>query len=477
MLACCFHMGVTPVPIRRVLLALVLVLGLAAIQWRLLATETTRRPAAAQTPGSPNIVLIVTDDQRFDTLRVMPEVQRLLMAKGMTLRRAIVTNPLCCPSRATIYTGRYAHTTGVYTNSAPSGGWSAFQASESNTIATALHDVGYRTALIGKYLNGYTGDAVYVPPGWDRWFAFTGTPGYFDYSVYDDTFGHVSYGSRPRDYSTDVLREQAVAFIRGVPQGVPFFLVVTPYAPHGPSLAAPRHEGVFASAPVPVGPAVNEADVSDKPAYVASGPVSSFSEVRARTRDQWESLLAVDELVSRIMTTLADTGRENNTLVIFTSDNGFSNREHRWQGKQAPYEESIRVPMVVRLPGSIPPDTVSRALVSNVDLAPTIADFAGASISADGVSMRPLLVDPSSSVRDGVLLEHVQGFVPVPTYCGVRTSSFTFVHYITGEEELYDLVQDPHQLRNVASRRPNRTAHLRALTESLCRPVPPGFSW
>ena len=268
-----------------------------------------------------------------------------------------------------------------------------------------------------------------------------------------------------------------MAFIRGVPQGVPFFLVVTPYAPHGPSLAAPRHEGVFASAPVPLGPAVNEADVSDKPSYVASGSISSFSEVRARTRDQWESLLAVDELVSRIMTTLTDTGRENNTLVMFTSDNGFSNREHRWQGKQAPYEESIRVPMVVRLPGSIPPDTLSRALVSNVDLAPTIADFAGASISADGVSMRPLLVDPSSSVRDGVLLEHVQGFVPVPTYCGVRTSSFTFVHYVTGEEELYDLVQDPHQLRNVASRRPNRAAQLRALTESLCRPVPPGFSW
>jgi N-acetylglucosamine-6-sulfatase len=469
-------MAVSPVPIRRGLRAVALVLGLAAIPWGLLAADTTD-PAGAQTPGPPNIVLVLTDDQRFNTLRVMPEVRRLLMARGMTLRRAIVTNPLCCPSRAAIFTGRYSHTSGVYTNGPPSGGWSAFKPSESNTIATALHDVGYRTALIGKYLNGYKGDAVYVPPGWDRWFAFTGDPGYFDYSVYDDTLGGVSYGSRPRDYSTDVLRRQAVAFIRGVPQGTPFFLVVTPYAPHGPSLAAPRHEGVFASAPVWLGSAVNEADVSDKPAYISGRPVRSVPEVRRRTRDQWETLLAVDELVSRIMATLVDTGRGSNTLVIFTSDNGFSNREHRWGGKQVPYEESIRVPMVVRLPGSIPPDTVSRALVSNIDLAPTIADFAGASISADGVSMRPLLIDPSSSVRDVVLLEHLQGVVPVPTYCGVRTSSFTFVHYVTGEEELYDLVQDPHQLRNVASRRPNRTAQLRALTGSLCRPVPPGFSW
>jgi N-acetylglucosamine-6-sulfatase len=222
---------------------------------------------------------------------------------------------------------------------------------------------------------------------------------------------------------------------------------------------------------------VNEADVSDKPTYIASRPVDSFSGVRKRTRDQWESLVAVDELVSRIMTTLAATGRQNNTLVIFTSDNGLSNREHRWGGKQVPYEESIRVPMIISLPGEIPANSVSDALVSNVDLAPTIADFAGTSISADGVSMRPLLIGRSSSVRDSVLLEHVKRISPPPTYCGVRTSSFTFVHYVTGEEELYDLVEDPRQLENVASVRPNKAAQLRALTESLCQPVPPGFSW
>lgn len=470
-------MGVARVPVQRVMRTFTLVACLAISPAVLLAAETTSHPAHAQVPGRPNIVLIVTDDQRYDTLRVMPEVRRLLVARGMTLRSAIVTNPLCCPSRATIFTGRYSHTTGVYTNAGPNGGWPAFQPSESDTVATALDGVGYRTALIGKYMNGYGGEGAYVPPGWDRWFAVTGNGRYFNYTIYDNTLGHVSYGSRPKDYLTDVLRNKAVSFIRNSPVGTPLFLAVTPFAPHSPSIAALRHEGAFASTPAPLGPAVNEADVSDKPEYIADQPVGTFSSVRLQTRDQWESLLAVDQLVSGIMSTLAETGRAHDTLVIFTSDNGRSNREHRWGGKQVPYEESIRVPMIVRLPGQIPADTVSGALVSNVDLAPTIADFAGTSISADGVSMRPLLTDLTSSVREAVLLEHVNALPPVPTYCGVRTPSFAFVHYVTGEEELYDLARDPRQLQNVASSRPSKAAQLRALTEQLCRPVPPGFSW
>jgi arylsulfatase A-like enzyme len=233
---------------------------------------------------------------------------------------------------------------------------------------------------------------------------------------------------------------------------------------------------MFATTPVRIDPAVNEADVSDKPAYIASQRIVTARLVRTVTRDQWETLLAVDDLVSRIMTALAESGRED-TLVIFTSDNGLSDREHRWEGKEVPYEGSIRVPLVLRLPGQIPSDTVSNALVSNLDLAPTIADFAGVSLSADGVSLRPLVTDAASSVRESILLEHVEGVLPVPTYCGVRTSSFTFVHNATGEEELYDLVRDPWQLKNVALTRPTKTSQLRALTRSLCQPVPPGFSW
>lgn len=472
-------MWVSPILARRGPRAIVALLGFAMLQLALpLGFGSTPRSAHAQTPAPPNIVLIVTDDQRFDTLHVMPQVQQLLMRRGMTLRRAIVTNPLCCPSRATLFTGRYSHTTGVYSNVPPNGGWTTFQQSESDTIATALHDVGYRTALIGKYINGYGGDTPYVPPGWDRWFAILGGGRYYNLSVYDDRRGLVQFGSAPREYSTDVFRRQAVSFIRSVPQGTPLFLVVTPYAPHAPFIAARRHDGDLASAPVRLGPAVNETDVSDKPAYIAAGGIRSGGWVRTRTRDQWEALLAVDDLVSKIVGTLEETGRRNDTLVIFTSDNGFSNREHRWGGKQVPYEESIRVPLIVSMPGQIPADTVSDALVSNVDLAPTIADFAGASLSADGVSLRPLLSDTTSSARDAVVLEHLDWVAqPVPTYCGVRTPSFTFVHYVTGEEELYDLARDPRQLQNVVSVRPNKAAQLRALTESMCQPVPPGFSW
>jgi arylsulfatase A-like enzyme len=473
-------MWVTPVPIRRGLRAVALVLGLAAIQWGLLAAETTRRPARAQTPRPPNIILIVTDDQRFDSLRAMPTVRRLLVDRGMSLTRAIVSDPICCPSRATILTGRYAHTTGVYANVPPNGGWTTFKASESDTIATALHDAGYRTGLIGKYLNGYnTGtETLYVPPGWDRWFAYASrNPGYYDYAMFDDRSGIRRYGSEARDYSTDVIRRQATAFIRSAPPDPPFFLMVTPKAPHSPFIAAPRHEGDLAGVSVPLNPAVNEADVTDKPAYIAGRGTRDRAAMRQRTRDQWETLLAVDDLVEKIYVALKGSGRVRNTLVILTSDNGFSNSEHRWQWKQVPYEESIHVPLVVRLPGQVPPGTISHALVSNVDLAPTIADFAGATIDADGVSLRPLLLDAATSARDEVVLEHVQRGTVVPTYCGVRTISFMYAHYATGEEELYDLVKDPRELRNLASVRPSKANQLRALTQSLCQPVPPGFTW
>jgi N-acetylglucosamine-6-sulfatase len=473
-------MGMVPIPTRRGLRVFTLVAGVAMLQWAVFAADTTPEAAHAQTPGRPNVVLIVTDDQRYDTLHVMPAVQRLLMSKGMTLRRAIVTNPLCCPARATILTGRYSHTTGVYSNRGPNGGWSSFRPSESSTIATALDAVGYRTGLIGKYVNGYAGGGTNVPPGWDRWFAFAQDNSlYFNYAVIDDAAGpgKVTFGARAQDYSTDVIRRRAIAFIRSTPPGTPLFLMATPYAPHGNYTAAPRHDGNLAGLPVHLGPAVNEADMSDKPRYLRGRRLLSAKRLRARTRNQLETLLAVDGMVSRIVDVLQRTGRAQNTLIIFTSDNGNSNYEHRWSSKLVPYEESIRVPFVISYPGRIPPGTVSNSLVSNVDITPTIVDFAGASLAADGVSLRPLLTGAASSVRGSVLLEHVEGVTAVPTYCGVRTPSLTFVHYATGEEELYDLIKDPRQLQNVALRRPSKTAQMRALTESLCRPVPPGFSW
>ena len=222
------------------------VLTLLAVTFLLLEVfigDAVPRVARAQTPGPPNIILILTDDQRFDTLKVMPEVRRHLVARGMTLRRAIVTNPLCCPSRATILTGRYSHTTGVYFNSGPFGGWPAFQPSESSTIATALDAAGYRTALIGKYINGYKGPRSLCPVRAGIVGCVSLSDGaYYNYEMFDDAAGPglSLLRFRPVEYSTDVIRRKAVGFIRSSPVDTPFFLMLTPYAPHGPMTPAPR---------------------------------------------------------------------------------------------------------------------------------------------------------------------------------------------------------------------------------------------
>ena len=460
-------------PRSRVMLPVVALV--AAPSWFMLGASTAP-PADAQQPQPPNVVVILTDDQRFDSLKMMASVRHHLVAEGMTLRRAIVTNPLCCPSRATILTGRFSHTTGVYTNAPPHGGWEAFRGSESDTIAKALDDAGYRTGLIGKYINGYGAEMGHVPVGWDRFLANIHPGGYYDYEMFDKHRGLLTFGSDPADYATDVIRRKAVSFIRGTPTDQPFFLLVTPIAPHDPFTPAPRDVGAFDGAPVRLNLAINE-DVSDKPAHLLRRRTIADAEIAQRFRRQWETLLAVDLLVDRVMSALSETGRANDTLVIFTSDNGLANGEHRWLGKLVPYEVSARVPMVVRYPSAIPAGTESSALVSNVDIAPTIADFTGVPLSADGVSMAPLLTDQASSVRSSIVLEHVVGGIDVPTYCGVRTRSFTFVRYATGEEELYDLGDDPWQLRNVVASRPNKATELRSLTRSLCEPVPPGFSW
>src|SRR3990170_6725693 len=194
-------------------------------------------PASAQTTAPPSIVLVVTDDQRWDTLWAMPSVEADLVDNGVVFSNGFVVNPLCCPSRASILTGRYSHGTGVYTNTSPDGGFSLFD--DDSTVATWLDAAGYRTALVGKYLNGY--DGVTIPPGWDHWVAFSGNQGsYYDYSLNVD--GALEpHGSAPEDYSTDVLATHAESFILGVPAEEPVLLYMTPYAPHGPATAATRH--------------------------------------------------------------------------------------------------------------------------------------------------------------------------------------------------------------------------------------------
>jgi arylsulfatase A-like enzyme len=427
-------------------------------------------PAAV---AAPNVVLILTDDQRWDTLSAMPTVRSELVGKGVNFSNAFVVNPLCCPSRASILTGRYSHSTRVYRN----GSFSLFD--DDSTIATWLRAAGYETAFLGKYLNSYRG--TYVPPGWSRWQAFTpaNVANFFDYELNVD--GTISaFGSAPEDYSTDVLATRAEEFIRLSAR--PFLLVFAPYAPHAPATPAPRHSTAFPGL-APWRPAsYDEADVSDKPDYVKStGLIPDPSELDGFRRSQFRSLLAVDEAVERTLDALEDTGRLEDTVVIYTSDNGFLWGEHRLIGKQAPYEESIRVPLVVRYDAEIAAPRTEGRIVANIDIAPTIAHLAGiAPRRTNGRTLRPLLRGSPTSWRKQLLVEATRTGpnTRVPGYCAVRGKRFAYVVYETREEELYDLRRDPAQLRNRV-RDPGmheQRNRLRSLALALCDPPPPGVS-
>jgi N-acetylglucosamine-6-sulfatase len=438
----------------------------------------------ADAQARPNVVLVLTDDQRWDTLNHMPTVQAELIGRGVRFTNALVTTPLCCPSRATVLTGRYSHGTGVYGNLGRHGGVGAFTAS--STVATWLKSAGYSTALIGKYLNGYVGPAV--PPGWGRWVAFSGPPGYYDYTLSVDGNG-VAHGSTPADYSTDLLAAEAEAFIRSAE--APFFLHFSPFAPHhrrGNTLTvlpAPRHRGLFASLPPWRPPSFNEADVSDKPSWLRfkTPPLSQdmLDDIDLFRQRQLESLLAVDDAVGRILDALSDTGQLSNTMFVFASDNGNDWGEHRRLSKLAPYETNIRIPLVVRYDALVGTPRADGRLAANVDIAPTIADIAGtAAPGAQGRSLVPAIENASSPWRRDFLLEYLggPGRSLIPTYCGIRSRTHTYVQYGTGEEEIYDLTTDPHQLENQAYAPSMRQLLMafRQRTVSLCSPPPPRFT-
>lgn len=423
--------------------------------------------AAAPSPARskdrrPNIVLIVTDDQSPDSLPHDPPAMPYLQARmedredhWISFPNAFLNTPLCCPSRATILTGRYSHHTGVRSNH------DGRRLDESSTIATWLHVAGYHTGLVGKYVNGYPfGPGRYVPPGWDVWLSKkqgAQTTAYRGYTLIDA--GLPAYhGDGPADYSTDVYAAAAVSFVRAAPPDRPFFLTIATTAPHRPWTPAPRHSAAPANVPIAESPSVGEEDVSDKPGWVRSLPTMDrerLAQLHALHRRSFETLRAVDELVAAVIAALETRGVLDHTVVFFLSDNGFSFGEHRWVGKTCAYEECIRTPFLVRYP-----ETLGRAderLVSNVDVAPTIADLAGVRPDppADGMSLVPAL-ERAAAVpwRAGVLLEYV-GDDKVPPWWAVRTSDFAYVELATGERELYDLAgvlgpPDPYQLENRA---------------------------
>jgi N-acetylglucosamine-6-sulfatase len=456
---------------------LLLVAALTAIPAAGASDRAAGRDAAGGVRGPlqrPDIVLILTDDQRWDTLWAMPEVQSLLVSRGVTFTHAFVENPLCCPSRASILTGQPSHSTGVWTNLPPNGGFQAFR--DGSTIATWLHDAGYRTALVGKYLNRYRRAAHqgYVPPGWDRWVALAENNGrYYDYDLsVNGSIRH--FGTSAEDYSTNVYTRYAVDFIRSTRR--PLFLYYAPSAPHAPFQPAPRDANAFADLAPYDAPSYGEPDVSDKPAYVRQLDWTRWrsASIQAIRRNQYRTLLAVDRGVGRIVQALEDTGRLSNALIVFMSDNGYLWGEHRLKDKRAPYEESIRVPLVIRDDALFPGGTVDDRLALNIDLAPTFAAVAGAAApGAAGLSM----LRPADSWRARFPIEHYQFADPVPSYCGARTRRWKYVDYRDGTQELYDLGADPYELTNEAAEPGLQPIldRLRAYALAQCTPPPPDW--
>jgi arylsulfatase A-like enzyme len=408
----------------------------------------------APAPLRPNIVLVNTDDQRADTLAYMPAVMRDVVAEGVAFSESFVTTSLCCPSRASLLTGRYAHNTGVIDNAG-----SRFD--DRSTLATWLQDAGYATALFGKYLNGYRAFSPYVPPGWDEWQAFVDdTPLFYDYRL-NENGTHRFHAASDATYSTDLLAARALDFVRAHAEE-PFFLYFTPFAPHAPATPAARHLGSFAGLPPWRPPSYRQADLTGKPGWVFLQKFLAFSAAAPSeaARDlfrvrQLESLQAVDEAVAALVRTLGDLGLDDNTIVVFTSDNGHAWGEHWYYAKECPYEECLRVPLAIRYPVLVPRAGLDDRLVLNIDLAPTLAELAGAAVPAgvNGRSLVPILEGRGDPWREDFLFEHwYRSLVLIPTHAGVRTREWKYLEYEGSPPyvELYDLVNDPWELTNLA---------------------------
>jgi N-acetylglucosamine-6-sulfatase len=424
---------------------------------------------AGSAMAKPNVVVLMTDDQTLASMSSMPQTNALLAAPGTVFEQTTSTFPLCCPSRATALTGQYSHNHQIVHNIGDFGGHRRL--SHANTLPAWLQSAGYRTMHVGRYLNGYEySDGV--PPGWDDWH---GAPHSTAFNYYrwrvNENGSLVQYpvDEHPGEYLTDYHGRRASELIEGAAPGdKPFYLQVWFVAPHragprdpddppriGTPSPAPRHRDMYAATPMPRPLNFDEADVSDKPQLVSArlpldpGTVAAIEE---NWRQEQESLQAVDDAVARIVGTLERTGELANTLIVYTSDNGYMHGEHRIPREKVwHYEETSRVPLIMRGPG-VPAGLTDPRPVANIDIAPTIVDAASAEPQRvlDGRSLLPLMDDPGLWWGRDILLENGKGANKVTPYRAIRTGRFVYAQHLqTGEYELYDLLTDPFQLNNL----------------------------
>jgi arylsulfatase A-like enzyme len=410
----------------------------------------------------------------MNLLRYMPQVQAL-QARGLTFRNYFVSDSLCCPSRSSIFTGNFPHDTGVFNNTGRAGGIGAFyrHGDEYDTFNIALQQAGYRTAMMGKYLNGYLQGPkhspvsnTYLPPGWNRWDVAGFAYAEFHYRINQN--GHLRrYGGAPRDYLTNVLARRGVSFIdSSASRRKPFFLEVATFAPHWPFTPAPRDANAFPGLVAPRTPSFNVLPTG-APNWLAGHPALNQSQIQRIDEDfrkRAQAVQAVDRLLSRLQAALARHHELSNTYIVFSSDNGYHMGEYRLMpGKLTAFDTDIRVPLVIAGPG-IPAGVKTSAMAENIDLAKTFEGIAGTSKPCDGHSLLPLFHGGMPrGWRNAVLVEHhgpaTSALDPdrqtrvsgnPDTYEAMRTLGFLYVEYKDGEREFYDLRNDRFELHNLA---------------------------
>ncbi|MZD08189.1 sulfatase-like hydrolase/transferase [Streptomyces sp. SID5785] len=425
----------------------------------------------------PNIVWVLTDDLSSDLVQFMPHV-KAMQKNGLSFTNYTVTDSLCCPSRSSIFTGRFPHNTGVFTNTPPDGGFPVFHAkgNESRTFATALQKQGYRTAMMGKYLNGYEpdmtvdGEKNYVPPGWDEW-AVAGN-GYKEYDYTLNQNGRtVDHGHDPEDYLTDVVSGRGQDFIeKSVRDDKPFVLDISTFAPHGPATPAPQDEGTFRDLKLPRPPAFGRTP-ADAPPWLRDRKPFTAQQTRKITttyRKRVRAVQAVDRMIGDLQDKLAKEGVDDDTVFAFASDNGFHMGQYGLMpGKQTAFDTDVNVPLVVTGPG-IEHGATTDAVASNIDICPTFTELGGGTPDprADGRSLVPLLKGetPKDWPRTALVEHHGPDLSPAdpdkprkgsgnpPSYEALRTARYTYVAYRDGTHEYYDRGTDPDMLHNTYAR-------------------------
>jgi arylsulfatase A-like enzyme len=424
--------------------ALVLVVVVAGAAWALSRGDDVSGPQGQNTSTQssaegPNVLLILTDDQRGG-LEVMPAVRRMFVREGRSYPNALTNIPVCCPSRASIFTGQYTHNHEVKTN------YDVEQLDTDNTIQHYLQEAGYRTGIFGKYMNGWNDN----PPGFDEWaIRIIGN------RYVGGTWNVGGERQKVEQYSTDYISDKAVEFIESgeADDQRPWFLYIPTDAPHSPSVPDPQYQ----DAEVPQwdgNPAVFESDLSDNPPYTLER-ATTFEQGAAARDKQYRTLMSVDDLVADVLAAVKASGEERDTLVFFMSDNGYLWGEHGQTAKTHAYTESIAIPMFIRWPGRIEPGSSDDRLVGNMDVAPTIMAAAGLDERLGEMDARSLLDD--SWKRDRFLSEYEidPRSEKTPTWATLRTLDYQYVEYYAedGEtveyREYYDLRDDPWELHNL----------------------------